>query len=40
LKTAANELAKYNLDPLEGQEVRRAEGGSQPTDDYIFPTAM
>jgi hypothetical protein len=31
LKTAASNLAKYNLDL-----VRGVEGGRQPTDDYTF----
>jgi len=34
LKTAASELAKYNLDLVAVQEVRWVEGGSQPGDYY------
>jgi hypothetical protein len=36
LKKVASELAKYNLDLLEVQEVRWVEGGCQTTDCYTF----
>jgi hypothetical protein len=35
-KTVASELAKYNIETVTAQYVRRDEGGSQPADDYIF----
>jgi hypothetical protein len=36
LKTVPCKLAKYNLDQVAVQEVRWAEGGSQPADNYTF----
>jgi exonuclease III len=35
LKKVASELAKYNLDLVDVQEVRRDDGGSEPADDYM-----
>jgi hypothetical protein len=36
LKTAASELAMYNLDLLAVPNIRWVEGGSQPADDYTI----
>jgi exonuclease III len=36
VKAVARQLARYNLDLVAVQEVRWAEGGSQPADDQTF----
>jgi hypothetical protein len=36
LTTVASELAKYNLDLVEVQEVRWDKGCSKPADNYTF----
>jgi hypothetical protein len=36
VKTAAVQLAKYNLHLVSVQDVKWEKGGSQPTDDYTF----
>jgi exonuclease III len=36
LKTASKELAKYKLDLVKVQEVRREDGGTEPAGEYTF----
>jgi len=40
LKTIPSESTKYSLDLVPVQEVRWAEGGSQPADDCMFSMEM